>query len=213
VNLPNTLTISRIFLVPVLIAVLFSTAIPDRELYAVGIFLAAAFTDLFDGYIARRRRQITKLGILLDPIADKLLISAAFISLVQMDPQMVPAWMAVVIIGREFAVTGLRSVAATHGIIIAASELGKAKMVLQVIAVTVVIVAHRYGHISLFGLTADVRFWAKVSLWLVVVLALISAATYFQKFWRAAQIEVPQPPSVANEPRDTVAAGDVAGLR
>ena len=177
-NLPNGLTLLRIFLVPLLIAVLFSTRLPDKEIYGTAIFLAAAITDLLDGYIARRRRQITTLGILLDPIADKLLISAAFISLVQLDPALV------IIIGREFAVSGLRSIAATQGFAIAANEWGKAKMVSQVVAVCIIIVAHKYGHIPLFGWPVDVRLLGKLALWLVVVVALLSAYSYFVRFWR-----------------------------
>jgi CDP-diacylglycerol---glycerol-3-phosphate 3-phosphatidyltransferase len=184
VNLPNGLTLLRIFLVPLLIAVLFSTRLPNKEIYGTAIFLAAAITDLLDGYIARRRRQITTLGILLDPIADKLLISAAFISLVQLDPALVPAWMVVIIISREFAVSGLRSIAATQGFAIAANEWGKAKMVSQVVAVCIIIVAHKYGHIPLFGWPVDVRLLGKLALWLVVVVALLSAYSYFVRFWR-----------------------------
>lgn len=184
VNLPNSLTLLRIFLVPLLIAVLFSTRLPFRELFGMAIFLAAAMTDLLDGYLARRRQQITTLGILLDPIADKLLISAAFISLVQVDPRLVPAWMVVIIIGREFAVSGLRSIAASHGMTIAANELGKAKMVLQVIAVSVVIFSLRYPHVNLILFSVNVRTLGSIALWLVVVLALISAASYFRRFWQ-----------------------------
>mgnify|MGYP001160723050 CR=1 FL=1 len=183
VNLPNALTLLRIFLVPLLIAVLFSTRIPNHELIAVGIFLAAAFTDLFDGYLARRRRQITTLGILLDPIADKLLIAAAFISLVQMDPRAVPAWMVVIILGREFAVTGLRAIASSRGLIIAANDLGKAKMVSQVITVTIIILGHRYRQWVILGIPLNFQFLGRLGLWLVVAFALLSAATYFQKFW------------------------------
>ncbi|MGH9481311.1 MAG: CDP-diacylglycerol--glycerol-3-phosphate 3-phosphatidyltransferase, partial [Terriglobales bacterium] len=179
-NLPNSLTLLRIFLVPLLIAALFSTRLPDKEIYATIIFLAAAITDLLDGYLARRRHQITTLGILLDPIADKLLIAAAFISLVQLDPALVPAWMVVVIIGREFAVSGLRSIAAAQGFTIAANDWGKAKMVSQVVAVCIIIVAHKYGH--LWGV--DVRALGKLALWAVVIVALISGSIYFLRFWR-----------------------------
>src|SRR5512142_2818687 len=108
-NLPNALTISRIFLVPLLLAVLLPRNFPDKELWASAIVLVAALTDSLDGFFARRRGQVTTLGMLLDPVADKLLISAAFISLVELHK--VHAWMAVVIIGREFAVSGLRSIA------------------------------------------------------------------------------------------------------
>jgi CDP-diacylglycerol--glycerol-3-phosphate 3-phosphatidyltransferase len=183
VNLPNALTLLRIFLVPWLITVLFSTRLPDRELLAVAIFLAASFTDLFDGYFARRRGQVTTLGILLDPIADKLLIAAAFISLVQVDPHMVPAWVAIIIIGRDFAVSGLRSIAASHGFTIAANELGKLKMVAEVIAVTIIIVALRYPLVPLAGYAINVRLLARIALWTVVVLALASAFVYFRRFW------------------------------
>src|SRR6185369_7343415 len=107
-NIPNALTLFRIFLVPFLVVVLL-TKFAGREFVGLGIFLLAAGTDFLDGYLARRRGQITRLGTLLDPIADKLLMSAAFISLVEMDPKHVPAWMVVIIIGREFAVSGLRS--------------------------------------------------------------------------------------------------------
>jgi len=192
VNLPNSLTLLRIFLVPLLIAVLFSTRLPNKEIIGTAIFLAAAITDLLDGYIARRRRQITTLGILLDPIADKLLIAAAFISLVQLDPALVPAWMVVIIIGREFAVSGLRSIAATQGFAIAANEWGKAKMVSQVVAVCIIIVAHRYGYLHLLGLGVDVRLLGTIALWIVVIVALLSASTYFLRFWRQIDDSVKQ---------------------
>lgn len=183
-NLPNSLTLLRIFLVPVLIAVLFTTRLPNHELVGMAVFLAAAVTDLLDGAIARRRRQVTTLGILLDPIADKLLMAAAFISLVQIDSALVPAWMVVVIVGREFAVSGLRSIAATQGFAIAANDWGKAKMVSQVVAVCILIVAIRYGFLSLFGLRVNVRLVGSIALWLVVIVALLSASTYFLRFWR-----------------------------
>ena len=118
-NLPNALTLFRIFLVPFLVVVLL-TKFTAREFVGLAIFLVAAVTDFLDGWLARRRNQTTKLGALLDPIADKLLMSAAFISLVEMDPMHVPAWMVVIIIGREFAVSGLRSIAAQQGVTIAA---------------------------------------------------------------------------------------------
>lgn len=183
-NLPNTLTLSRIFLVPLLIAALFSTRIPNHEIYATAIFLAAALTDLLDGYLARRRGQVTTLGVLLDPIADKLLITAAFISLVQVEPLWVPAWMVVIIVGREFAVSGLRGIAATQGFAIAANELGKLKTVLQVIAITVIILGHRYGVVAIAGWRINLQMLGWIGLWLVVIFALLSAFTYFRKFWQ-----------------------------
>src|SRR5580692_2083657 len=136
-NVPNALTILRIFFVPLLVAALVEDSVwmkmpVTNEWLALGIFLAAAGTDLLDGYLARRWKQVTTVGTLLDPIADKLLISAALVSLVQ--TRRVPAWMVVLIIGREFAVSGLRSIAAAEGYTIQASDLGKTKMITQVIA-------------------------------------------------------------------------------
>jgi CDP-diacylglycerol--glycerol-3-phosphate 3-phosphatidyltransferase len=178
-NLPNSLTLLRIFFVPVLIVILLTRS-PNVvlwgytmhfEVWGVLILLAAA-TDWADGYLARRRLQVTTLGILLDPIADKLLISAAFVSLVDM--HLVPAWMVVIIIGREFTVLGLRNIASAEGFTIEASALGKTKMVLQVCAVAVLIAGA--GHPSLKPL-------ALMLLWLVVISALVSAAQYFLRFW------------------------------
>jgi len=179
-NLPNFLTVLRIFFVPVLIVVLLTRSpnvvlwgFPMHfEVWGVLILLAAAATDWADGYFARRNRQITTLGILLDPIADKLLISAAFISLVDM--HLVAGWMVVIIIGREFTILGLRNIASAEGFTIAASALGKTKMVLQVCAVAVLIVGARHP---------SIRPVSTVLLWLVVVSALVSAAQYFHRFW------------------------------
>jgi len=173
-NLPNALTISRIFLVPLLLAVLLTgKLVPAKELWASAIMLIAAATDTLDGYFARRRGQVTTLGVLLDPVADKLLISAAFISLVELGA--VKAWMAVIIIGREFAVSGLRSIASSQGFTIQASDLGKAKMVTQVIAVVLILLGFRYEGLRLLG---------DIALWLVVFFALASAVGYFRRFWR-----------------------------
>ena len=179
-NLPNFLTVLRIFFVPVLIVVLLTRSpnvvlwgFPMHfEVWGVLVLLAAAATDWADGYFARRNRQVTTLGILLDPIADKLLISAAFISLVDM--HLVAGWMVVIIIGREFTILGLRNIASAEGFTIAASALGKTKMVLQVCAVAVLIVGARHP---------SIRPVATVLLWLVVISALVSAAQYFHRFW------------------------------
>src|SRR3982751_7047297 len=137
-NLPNTLTILRIFFVPLLVAALVQEDVKfevrgllvTNEWLALAIFLLAAGTDLLDGYLARRWKQVTTIGTLLDPLADKLLISAALISLVQV--RALPGWMAILIIAREFAVSGLRSIAAAEGYTIKASDLGKTKMFSQV---------------------------------------------------------------------------------
>ena len=174
-NLPNALTLFRIFLVPFLVVVLL-TKFSGREFVGLGIFLVAAITDFFDGWIARRRNQTTRMGALMDPIADKLLMSAAFISLVEMDPTHVPAWMVVIIIGREFAVSGLRSIAAQQGVTIAASPLGKGKMVSQVVAISLLILGYELGQFRVVG---------TVALWAVVLFALASGVDYFVKFSRA----------------------------
>jgi CDP-diacylglycerol--glycerol-3-phosphate 3-phosphatidyltransferase len=176
-NLPNSLTITRIFLVPLLVVVLLTKfegrhilGVP-KELVGAGIFAVASFTDWLDGYLARRRQQITPFGQVIDPLADKLLTSAALISLVQMD--LAPAWMVAIIIGREFAVTALRSLAYSRGIAMAASPLGKIKMVAQVVAILALILAH--GQRMPFFLIGQ------AALWVVVVAALVSAADYFRR--------------------------------
>ncbi|HEX8653181.1 MAG TPA: CDP-diacylglycerol--glycerol-3-phosphate 3-phosphatidyltransferase [Pyrinomonadaceae bacterium] len=147
-NLPNALTLSRIFVVPFLVVVLLTPFSENwlgapRHIVGVALFLAAALTDYFDGRIARSRHQVSRLGKLLDPIADKLLISAALISLVE--NQLAPAWAVVIIIGREFAVSGLRSIAAADGVVIAASRMGKFKMMVQVVTVALLIVSSVSG--------------------------------------------------------------------
>ena len=172
-NLPNTLTLSRIFLVPLLVVVLL-TRTERWELIGAAIFAVAALTDWLDGYLARRRKQITTLGIMLDPVADKMLISAAFISLVQMG--LAPAWMVVVIVGREFAVMGLRMVAIEKGIAIPASPLGKGKMATQVVAILLLILGDKF-----LGPVAAV---APVALWVTVLLALVSGLDYFLRFYK-----------------------------
>jgi len=179
-NLPNTLTILRIFFVPLLVVVLL-TQEPNITLWKVSISFviwgvlilwAAAATDWADGYFARRRGQETTLGVLLDPIADKLLISAAFISLVEM--QLVHAWMVVIIMGREITVLGLRTIASAEGLTIQASTLGKIKMTLQIVAVSAVILGAKNDSLKPL---------ATVLLWLVVLTAIASAVQYFLKFW------------------------------
>ena len=173
-NLPNGLTLMRIFLVPLLVAVLLTKY---NVMIAVLIFLAASLTDLLDGYFARKRGQVTTLGILLDPVADKLLISSAFISLVQL--QVVPAWMVVIIIGREFAVSGLRSIASAQGFTIDASELGKIKMVTQVAAITLLILG-----IPMDGTPNPIfQSLGRIALYFVVLFATLSAMDYFRTFW------------------------------
>ena len=171
-NLPISLTLLRIFFVP-LVVVLLLTSGRNMDLWAVVVFLLAATTDLLDGYLARKRGQVTSLGILLDPIADKLLTSAAFISLVYL--HLVSAWMAMIIIGREFAVSGLRAIASAEGFALEVSELGKTKMVFQVVAITVIVMERRLPLLHLPG---------NILLWMVVIFALASAGQYFVSFWK-----------------------------
>lgn len=166
-NLPNALTLLRIFIVPILVVVLLTPFAENwlglpRHILGVGLFLGAALTDYLDGHLARRRDQVTRLGQLLDPIADKLLISAALISLVE--NQLAPAWAVVIIIGREFAVTGLRSIAAADGVVISASRMGKFKMLAQVVTVALLIVSSVGGkppNVSNFGQPFPaIQFWS-----------------------------------------------------
>jgi len=173
-NLPNALTIARIFLVPVVVTVLLAKGITDRTFWGASLFLVAALTDMLDGYLARRRRQVTTLGRLLDPIADKLLISSALIALVWRHTA--PAWMVVIIIGREFAVSGLRSIAAHEGFSIDVSRMGKGKMVMQVAAVVGLILGEKYH--------GWVEKTAEILLWAVVFFALVSMVQYFLEFWK-----------------------------
>jgi CDP-diacylglycerol--glycerol-3-phosphate 3-phosphatidyltransferase len=176
INLPNVLTLTRILMIPVFV-MLFVTPTPTRSLAAAVVFLVAALTDLLDGYLARRCGQVTKLGRLLDPIADKLLVLSALIVLVQVDR--VSALIAILIIAREVAVTGIRAIAATEGIIISAETTGKYKMALQVIAIVLLIlegtVLSEYGNVHLAGI---------VTLYLSLVLGYLSGGQYVWSFWR-----------------------------
>ncbi|MFQ5878440.1 MAG: CDP-diacylglycerol--glycerol-3-phosphate 3-phosphatidyltransferase [Acidobacteriota bacterium] len=180
INLPTWITIIRIFLAPVLVVVLM-TRLTAFEAFGwswqeigVAVFLLASLTDYLDGWLARRRGQVTTLGTLLDPIADKLLTSAAFISLVQID--VARAWMVWVILGREFAVDGLRMIASSQGVTIGASVWGKYKTGTQVVAIVLLILGfERLGQWALFG---------DVAIWLVVALAILSGMDYFVKFAR-----------------------------
>lgn len=177
-NIPNALTLMRIFLVPLLVVVLL-TKFEGRmilgvrkELVGAAIFGLASLTDWLDGYLARRQQQVTALGQVMDPLADKLLTSAAFLALVQMG--LAPAWMVAIVIGREFAVTALRNRAYNRGMAMPASSLGKIKMVAQVVAILALIL----GDVYLPGFLVVGR----AALWLVVALALVSAADYFRRF-------------------------------
>lgn len=217
-NLPNYLSLARIFLVPLLVVVLL---VPDSEDWfgigryalAITIFLIASLTDILDGHLARRRNQVSKLGALLDPIADKLLVSAALIALVE--KHLAPAWAVVIILGREFAVTGLRSIAATEGLVISAQWVGKIKMWAQCVAIVSLLVAAANGNppVSNFGWNLPTfRFWevaevqsafinlfnfnltsndwrvfgylvGRAALWVAVITAIWSMYDYFKLFF------------------------------
>jgi CDP-diacylglycerol--glycerol-3-phosphate 3-phosphatidyltransferase len=222
VNQPNYLTISRIVIVPLLVDVLLTPVAEDwvgvsGYALAIVIFLAAALTDIFDGYLARRRNQVSTLGKFLDPIADKLLVSAALIVLVE--KQLAPSWAVVIILGREFIVTGLRSVAASEGIVIQARNIGKIKMWAQCVAIVALLVAAATGKppVSNFGLDYPAfRFWevaevqaafsnlasmaltsndwkvfgyliGRGALWVSVITAIWSMYDYFTYFFREKQ--------------------------
>lgn len=219
-NLPNSLTISRIFLVPLLVVVLLTPIAEDwfgitRYTLGIVLFLMAAITDFFDGHLARRRNQVSKLGILLDPVADKLLVSAALIVLVE--KHFAPAWAVVIILGREFAVTGLRSVAASEGMIISANKTAKVKMWAQCVAIVSLMVAGAnspppvsnfgsvlpsllfwevpeiqtaFEHLTRFAVSSnDWRVFGyligRLALWIAVIASLWSMYEYFALFRRA----------------------------
>src|SRR5262245_46113070 len=199
-NLPNSLTVMRIFLVPLLVVVLLTkfegrqvVGIPN-EIVGAAIFGLASLTDWADGYLARRRKQITPLGQMIDPLADKLLTLAALISLVQLD--LAPAWMVAVILGRDLAVTGLRSLAYSRGVAVPASQLGKMKMVAQVIAILALILAHgrlREFHVDRIG---------QAALWIAVILSMASAADYFRRFTGALHPRVAPFPTARDQRSD-----------
>lgn len=173
-NLPNLLSTIRILLVPPLVVVLL-TRFEGKEWWGLGLFLLAAVMDFFDGFVARRRKQITRLGTLLDPAADKILVSAAFISLVELDPRVVPSWIVVVIIAREFAVTALRSFAAAEGLVIPSGFSGKVKTIVQIVSIALLIIYNQLG---------EFRHLAPISLWVAMVVTVYSGIEYFVRFGR-----------------------------
>jgi CDP-diacylglycerol---glycerol-3-phosphate 3-phosphatidyltransferase len=181
-NLPTQLTVGRMCLVPLVVVFLISSESIHALLAAV-LFAAAAVTDWLDGLIARRRGQVTTLGKLLDPVADKVLVSAALISLVQVGT--ISAWIVVVMIGREFAVTGLRSVSAAQGIVIAASDLAKYKTVAQYVAVTLLILERSVPG----GIEAEFVYLSRGMLWAALILTVFSGFDYFVRFYRAGELD------------------------
>ena len=195
-NLPNALTLIRIFLIPLLVVVLL-TKFEGRlilgvrkELVGAAIFGLASLTDWLDGYLARRRQQVTPLGQFMDPLADKLLITAALVSLVQMD--LAQSWMVVVILGREIAVTVLRSMAQSRNVSIPASPLGKFKMVSQVVAILLLILG--YDHLQQFFVLG------KIALWVAVITAVASGIDYYRRFSHVLAVQKVQSVQKFTEP-------------
>ena len=190
VNLPNSITLTRIAAIPVLIWALsahspIQGAHGEQEIFASAVFILASITDGLDGYLARKRGQITTLGMLLDPLADKLMISAAYIVLVAYTPQVVKPWIAVLVIGREFLVSGLRSIAASEGFTIEASEIGKLKTVIQIVSVVAAILSHRWYEWDLGGpFVVGVHLIAVTAIYWMAIVSIISAVDYFVGFWK-----------------------------
>jgi len=188
-NLPNSITMSRIIMIPLFLWIL-SPHFPwqgphgTQEIVASILFVLASITDGLDGYLARKRGQITTIGVLLDPIADKIMVTTAFVALVAYNPEVVKVWIVVVIIGREFLISGLRSIASSEGFTITASELGKLKTVVQIVAVVSAILAHRWDHWQIGLIAIPVKWYAIAAIYFAVLVAVISAVDYFIGFWK-----------------------------
>jgi CDP-diacylglycerol---glycerol-3-phosphate 3-phosphatidyltransferase len=188
-NVPNSITMTRIVMIPLFLWIL-SPQFPiqgrgwEQEVLASILFVLASITDGLDGYLARKNGQITTMGMLLDPLADKIMVTAAFIALVAYNPQVVKVWIAVIIISREFLVSGLRSIASSEGFTIMASELGKLKTVIQIVAVVSSILAHSWDHWQFGVLVIPVKWIAIASIYFAVGVSIISAVDYFIGFWK-----------------------------
>jgi CDP-diacylglycerol--glycerol-3-phosphate 3-phosphatidyltransferase len=186
-NLPNSITLSRIAMIPLLLWII-STHFPwrtggEQEILASVLFVLASITDGLDGYLARKRAQITTMGMLLDPIADKIMITAALVALVAYNPHVVKVWIVVVIIGREFLISGLRSIASSEGFTIQASDLGKLKTVTQIVAVVSAILAHQWYQWQFGVVIIPVDWIAIAAIYFTVLVSVVSAIDYFVGFW------------------------------
>ncbi|MGA8090442.1 MAG: CDP-diacylglycerol--glycerol-3-phosphate 3-phosphatidyltransferase [Terracidiphilus sp.] len=188
-NLPNSITLSRIAMIPLLLWIL-SPHFPlqgpngEQEILASVLFVLASITDGLDGYLARKRAQITTMGMLLDPIADKIMVTGALIALVAYNPHVVKVWIVVVIIAREFLISGLRSIASTEGFTIQASELGKLKTVVQIVCVVSAVLAHRWFQWQFGVVVIPVEWIAIAAIYFTVLVSTISAIDYFAAFWK-----------------------------
>jgi CDP-diacylglycerol--glycerol-3-phosphate 3-phosphatidyltransferase len=187
-NLPNSITMSRIVMIPLLLWIL-TPHFPwhgsgAQEIAASVLFVLASITDGLDGYLARKRQQITTMGMLLDPLADKIMVAGALIALVAYNPQVVKVWIVVVIIGREFLISGLRSIAASEGFTIQASDLGKLKTVIQIVCVVSAILAHHWYQWQFGWLIVPVEWIAVAAIYFTMLVSTISAIDYFVGFWK-----------------------------
>lgn len=192
-NLANKLTIIRIILVPIFLIFIMILK-PYGTIIATLVFIIASVTDKLDGYIARSRNQITKFGKFMDPLADKLLVTAALVTLVEFHT--IPALAAIIIIAREFAVTGLRTIAASEGIVIAASKWGKVKTVFQIIAIILCLLKVNIDNITelsafilKYNLYNILMIFINVTLWIAIIITLISGFDYFIKNKEALKTE------------------------
>ncbi|NTW86291.1 MAG: CDP-diacylglycerol--glycerol-3-phosphate 3-phosphatidyltransferase [Holophagaceae bacterium] len=213
-NLPNLLSIARILMVPVLVVVLM-TKVTNHEVIGVVVFWIASITDWLDGYLARRWKQVTTLGKLLDPLADKLLVAGALISLVELN--LAPAWMTFIILAREFAITGLRGIASEEGLTIPAGTVGKWKMGFQVAAISCLLLGPRLDYwlylwtrYEIFSFFIQLNrpytfFWGMgvLLLWGAVILAIWSAVSYFHGFWKVVGPRIMAENSHLTGPEDT----------
>ena len=188
-NLPNSITMTRIIMIPLFLWIL-SPHFPwqgpqgTQEIVASVLFVLASITDGLDGYLARKHGLITTMGMLLDPLADKIMVTAAFVALVAYNPEVVKVWIVVVIIGRELLISGLRSIAASEGFTVTASELGKLKTVVQIVSVVSAILAHRWDHWQIGLIAIPVKWYAIAAIYFAALVAVISAVDYFIAFWR-----------------------------
>jgi CDP-diacylglycerol--glycerol-3-phosphate 3-phosphatidyltransferase len=187
-NLPNSITMSRIVMIPLLLWIL-TPHFPwhvhgAQEITASVLFVLASITDGLDGYLARKREQVTTMGVLLDPIADKIMVAGALIALVAYSPEVVKVWIVVVIIGREFLISGLRSIASSEGLAIQASDLGKLKTVIQIICVVSAILAHGWNQWQFGMIIVPVKLIAIAAIYFTVLVSSVSAIDYFVGFWK-----------------------------
>ena len=187
-NLPNSITMSRIVMIPLLLWIL-TPHFPwhgngAQEVTASVLFVLASITDGLDGYLARKRKQITTMGMLLDPLADKIMVAGALIALVAYNPTVVKVWIVVIIVGREFLISGLRSIASSEGFTIEASDLGKLKTVTQIVCVVSAILAHHWSQWVFGVVIVPVNWIAVAAIYFTLAVSIISAVDYFVGFWK-----------------------------